>query len=101
MHLSILEDYISELSLITLDEPHHRSDTSAICNNLWEILIAEEKRIPDFVVSGDEISLDKCEIVDTVQYNNKEVGEVKKLVWLIATGFVGLVGFLVGFFTAP
>jgi hypothetical protein len=97
----MLEDYISELSLITLDEPHHRSDTSEICNNLWEILIEEEKRIPDFVVSGDQISLDKSVQIDNVEHNNKEVGEVKKLAWLMATVFIGVVGFFFGFFTAP
>jgi len=101
MHLSILEDYISELSLITLDEPHHTSDTSEICNNLWEILIAEEKRIPDFVVDGDQISLDNSVKIGKVGYKNKEVGEVKKLAWLMATVFIGVVGFLFGFFTAP
>lgn len=101
MHLSLLEDYVSELMLVTLDDPDHTIETAEVCGVLWEILIMEEKLIPDFVVDGDKISLDRAEEFSKITSPSKEVWEVKKLIWLMATAFVGVVGFLFGFFTAP
>jgi hypothetical protein len=101
MHLSLLEDYISKLLLETIDDPRGTIETSEVCSTLWEILIMEERLIPDFVIDGDKKSLDKIKEINTIQSLHKEVGDMKKLVWLMATAFIGVVAFLFGFFTAP
>jgi hypothetical protein len=101
MHLSLLEDYISELSMITLDDPGYSLNASDVCTTLWEILIIEERLIPDFVIDGDKLSLDNHHKTLILKENSEEVGEMKKLMWLGVTVFVGLFSFLYGFFIAP
>jgi hypothetical protein len=101
MHLSLLEDYISELSMVTLDDPDYAVYASDVCTTLWEILIIEEKRIPDFIIDGDKIAIDNHSQTLILKENSEEVGEMKKLMWLGVTVFVGLFSFLYGFFIAP
>ena len=54
MHLSFLEDYISELMILTLDDPKHMSKTEEVWGTLLEILVWEEKLMPDFIIDGDK-----------------------------------------------
>lgn len=107
MHLSILEDYVSELSLITLDDPNSRIDVSEVRDALWEIILIEERLIPDFVLDGDVLSVglhqsnERANIRSMGDTEPKEDGKVKKLLWMAATTVIGVSCFLFGFFTAP
>ena len=58
MHLKILEDYIAELAKARFDNRHEYIESSAVIARLMDIIIEEERRIPDFVVQGDHCEED-------------------------------------------
>jgi len=101
MYLSFLEDYISELMVLTIDDPGHTSKTEEIWGTLWEILIWEEKLMPDLIIDGDKIAIEKKSKMINNKIEIKEVEVVKKFTWLGLTAVIGFVCFLYGFFTAP
>lgn len=101
MHLSFLEDYISELMILTLDDPKHMSKTEEVWGTLWEILVWEEKLMPDLIIDGDKIAIERNSKVTNIEIETKEGKAMKKIGWLGLTGIVGLVCFLYGFFIAP
>lgn len=53
MHLKILEDYIAELLKSQIEDRSEFIDRSSVISRLMDIIIEEERRIPDFVVDGD------------------------------------------------
>lgn len=108
MHLSTLEDYIAELANDSLEGRNEFQSTDEVVRRLMDILIVEESRIPDFIIDGDHIYDYDLEIDDEYVYvpvirNDFARMEelMKKLIWAIATTFVGITCFLYGFFTAP
>lgn len=58
MHLQILEDYIAELLEARIENRHEFVETSSVISRLMDIIIEEERRIPDFVVDGDRLAND-------------------------------------------
>lgn len=109
MHLQYLEDYIAELATKGLDGGEAFQETDEIVRRLMDILIAEESRIPDFIIDGDHLydyDIEDDDIFSAPEEffpNTEEV--MKRAIWTMATvviaGFSGLIGFLYGFFTAP
>lgn len=55
MHLQILEDYIAELLEARIENRHEFVETSSVISRLMDIIIEEERRIPDFVIDGDRL----------------------------------------------
>ena len=101
MHLSFLEDYISELMILTLDDPNHMSKTEEVWRTLWEILVWEEKLMPDLIIDGDKMAIDRSNKTNSIETETKEVRVMKKIGWLGLTTIIGLGCFLYGFFIAP
>ena len=101
MHLSFLEDYISELMILTLDDPKHTSKTEEVWGTLWEILVWEEKLMPDLIIDGDKMAIDRSNKTNSIETETKEVRVMKKIGWLGLTTIIGLGCFLYGFFIAP
>ena len=101
MHLSFLEDYISELMILTLDDPKHMSKTEEVWGTLWEILVWEEKLMPDLIIDGDKMAIDRSSKTTSIETETKEGKAMKKIGWLGLTVIVGVVCFLYGFFIAP
>lgn len=58
MHLKLLEDYIAELAQWRIDNRHEFVETSDVISRLMDILIEEERRIPDFIIDGDRSAND-------------------------------------------
>ena len=101
MHLSFLEDYISELMILTLDDPKHMSKTEEVWGTLWEILVWEEKLMPDLIIDGDKMAIDRSNKTNSIETETKEVRVMKKIGWLGLTTIIGLGCFLYGVFIAP
>jgi len=106
MHLKILEDYICDLMEVSMEKPHARCRVDTVCGELMDILIEQERVIPDFVINGDArqvvIDHEQYEVVRFTEAITEERSEsVKKLIWLTATALISGICFLVGFFVAP
>lgn len=106
MKLEVLEDYICVLMDQSLDKPKLRKRVDVICGELMDVLIEQERYIPDFIVNGD------AKII-SIEYGNHHVlpfqeeiqdgGNLpmKKLAWLGTTIAISGICFLIGFFVAP
>ncbi len=106
MHLKILEDYICDLMEISIEKPHARFRIDTVCGELMDVLIEQERLIPDFVMNGDTnqvvIDQNQYEVVRFSQIDEQTGREdMKKLAWLMATAFISGICFLIGFFVAP
>lgn len=113
MYLQRLENYIVDLGLERMNsESTVFLDADTVIADLVDILIEEERLIPDFVVNHNNITdedyLDIYEFSSTddhdsdVTYDLVRIEEMMKrfMLVLLPVG-IGLIGFLLGFFTAP
>ena len=107
MHLKHLEDYVVELASTTLENTGEFTSTGEVVSRLMEILVLEESLIPDFVVNGDSVSEFEGSFFGVNEYDanlhrkSADGEKMKTLAWLGIAVITGVVGFLVGFFTAP
>jgi len=86
-------------------------DADIVIGNLVDILIEEERLIPDFVVNhkgADDDYLDIYEFGNDTDYSSDITYEVarieelmKRLMLVVISVGIGVIGFLVGFFSAP
>lgn len=113
MYLQRLENYIVDLGLERMNsESTVFLDADTVIADLVDILIEEERLIPDFVINHNNITdddyLDIYEFGGTddhdsdVTYDLVRIEEMMKrfMLVLLPVG-IGLIGFLLGFFTAP
>lgn len=68
MHLQILEDYIAELAKLRFENRHEFIETSQVIARLMDIIIEEERRIPDFVVGGDRMLIGQDQSNDSLSF---------------------------------
>lgn len=121
MHLQRLENYIVELGMLRVEQREGAMiDVDDVISDLMEILIEEESLIPDISVDGDSRSYEFSDVgfvnfeddsFDTFfgessdVYNDDFKQQEKllmRVMFLLACGVaIGLVGYLIGFFTAP
>lgn len=64
MHLRILEDYIADLLKKKIDGGSEFIETSEVISKLMDIIIEEERRIPDFVIDGDSRNIKRSGLFD-------------------------------------
>lgn len=64
MHLRILEDYIADLLKQKIDGRSEFIETSEVISKLMDIIIEEERRIPDFVGDGDSRNIRRSGLFD-------------------------------------
>lgn len=102
MHLKLIEDYVCDLMGQSMERPRSKKRIDLLCGELMDLLIEQEKLIPDFVVSGDEMGRSVHYVLPSLDNGTNEgTADVKKMLWLMATAAVASVCFLVGFFVAP
>ena len=107
MYLKHLEDYVVELASTSLENTGEFTSTGEVVSRLMEIIVMEESLIPDFVINGDSSSEFEdlffgVDEYDANLHRKSEDGEkMKVLAWLGVAATTGMVGFLIGFFSAP
>ena len=107
MYLKHLEDYVVELASTTLENTGEFTSTGEVVSRLMEILVLEESLIPDFVINGNSASEFEDLFFGVDEYDanlhkkSADGEKMKILAWLGIAVITGVVGFLIGFFTAP
>lgn len=121
MYLRHLEDYIVKLGMLRVEQREGAMiAVDDVMGDLMEILIEEESLIPDMCVDGDS-RYHEFSDVGFVDFEDSEFDDffgessdvyaddfkqqekiLMRLMFLLACGVVvGLIGYLIGFFTAP
>lgn len=107
MHLKYLEDYVVELASRNLDNTGEFISTGDVVSRLMEIIVIEERLIPDFVVDGDSLNTFEDDFFnidkdpDSLSVEQIDGGAMKLLAWIGSTIIIGAICFLIGFFVAP
>lgn len=124
MHLNILENYICDLMQMSLEKPNTKRRLDLICGELMDVLIQQERVLPDFVIDGDSkmiISYGTFADTGTVNHDKQQQpssninqsngiydqqarekdDSMKKVAWLGTTAIISGICFLIGFFVAP
>lgn len=102
MHLKLIEDYVCDLMGQSMERPRSKKRIDLLCGELMDLLIEQEKLIPDFVVGGDEMGRSIQNMLPSVDNSTNEgTVDVKKILWLMTTAVIASICFLVGFFVAP
>jgi len=107
MYLKHLEDYVVELASTSLDTRGEFVNTGEVVSRLMDIIVIEEKLMPDIVVDGDNLDdfnnryFSINEYAGNISENTINGDVMKSLAWLAGTLIVGGICFLVGFFVAP
>ena len=107
MHLRHLEDYVVELASKNIDSTAEFVSIDDVVSRLMQIIVIEERLIPDFVIDGDTLSHFEDDFFGIDEYsanlpkNENDGGNMKILSWFCGTLVIGAICFLIGFFVAP
>lgn len=101
MRLVVLEDYVADKMLESESSPSRLYSSKDVANEVWEIMLVQEQRIPDVIFDGDQIAKEVNIRARRIVQQYERMQEMKKIAWLGVTAVTALITFLIGFFVAP